>query len=69
MECAGGLAHDGENDILDIMPENIHQRTGIIMGSKHDVEECRQYHKKHSEAKKTELEANKSQSQNVKPSN
>jgi fructose-1,6-bisphosphatase I len=46
MECAGGLAHDGENDILDILPNNIHQRTGIIMGSKHDVEECRQYHKK-----------------------
>lgn len=37
-EQAGGLAIDGSNRILDIQPENIHQRTPLILGSKVEVE-------------------------------
>lgn len=37
-EQAGGRAIDGEGNILDIMPESIHQRVPLIIGSKWDVE-------------------------------
>lgn len=46
MECAGGVAHDGLEDILDIVPTDIHERTGIFMGSKKETEIIRDYHKK-----------------------
>lgn len=42
LEQAGGLATTGKMPILDIVPESIHQRTPIILGSKDDVEECMQ---------------------------
>ncbi|KYN37751.1 Fructose-1,6-bisphosphatase 1 [Trachymyrmex septentrionalis] len=34
---AGGLATNGKINILDIVPENIHQRSPIFLGSKDDV--------------------------------
>ena len=37
VEQAGGAAIDGERDILDIKPAALHQRTPLIIGSKHDV--------------------------------
>jgi len=37
-EQAGGLASDGERRILDIVPEELHQRTPLYMGSKEYVE-------------------------------
>lgn len=52
MECAGGASHDGLTDILDLVPTQIHQRSGIIIGSKLDVEECREFYRKHAEASK-----------------
>ncbi|AOS82983.1 fructose-bisphosphatase [Chlorobaculum limnaeum] len=36
-EQAGGRATDGERRILDIQPEELHQRTPLYIGSKHDV--------------------------------
>lgn len=36
---AGGLATNGKVDILDIVPENIHQRSPIFLGSKDDVDD------------------------------
>lgn len=44
---AGGLASNGEVDILDIIPSNIHQRSAIFLGSKEDVEDVLQHIKKH----------------------
>ncbi len=38
IEQAGGKAIDGEGRILSIQPDSIHQRTGIIIGSKNMVE-------------------------------
>jgi len=35
---AGGMATDGETDILDIEPDEIHQRVPLYIGSKKDVE-------------------------------
>src|SRR5213592_2824533 len=37
VEQAGGAAIDGERDILDIKPSELHQRTPLIIGSKRDV--------------------------------
>jgi len=38
MKQAGGLSTDGEKDILEIEPEEIHQRVPLYLGSKKDVE-------------------------------
>lgn len=37
IEQAGGLATDGINNILDIEPQELHQRTPLFIGSKTDV--------------------------------
>lgn len=37
---AGGKASTGRIDILDIIPESIHQRSPIYLGSTADVEEA-----------------------------
>ena len=37
VEQAGGAAIDGKQDILDIEPHTLHQRTPLIIGSKRDV--------------------------------
>ncbi|RLU17079.1 hypothetical protein DMN91_011148 [Ooceraea biroi] len=52
---AGGLATNGRIDILDIVPESIHQRSPIFLGSKDDVNDCvcptfRRYARRHAEA-------------------
>lgn len=39
-ESAGGLASDGENRILDIVPTGLHQRTPLFIGSADDVREA-----------------------------
>lgn len=40
---AGGKASTGKIDILDVVPEAIHQRVPIYLGSKLDVEEALTY--------------------------
>jgi fructose-1,6-bisphosphatase I len=37
-EQAGGLATDGRARILDLAATELHQRTPLVIGSKHDVE-------------------------------
>ncbi|MCK4658633.1 MAG: class 1 fructose-bisphosphatase [Phycisphaerae bacterium] len=37
-EQAGGAASDGQMRILDKCPDTLHQRTPLILGSKHEVE-------------------------------
>src|SRR5947207_3533775 len=37
-EQAGGLATDGQNRILDIQPDSLHQRTSLVVGSREEVE-------------------------------
>lgn len=43
IEQAGGRATDGKQDILDIQPENIHQRVPLIIGSKWEVDTYMEY--------------------------
>ena len=49
IEQAGGLATTGTQPILDLKPEKIHQRVPIFMGSKDDVEEVIECHRKFPE--------------------
>jgi fructose-1,6-bisphosphatase I len=46
IHCAGGAATDGINDLMDLVPTKIHQRTSIILGSKLDVEEVKEFYQK-----------------------
>ena len=47
MEKAGGKATNGTTNILDLKPENIHQRVPVILGSPTDVDEYTEIVKKH----------------------
>ncbi|KAL4347036.1 hypothetical protein GQ457_17G006900 [Hibiscus cannabinus] len=43
IEQAGGIAIDGEQRILDIIPEQVHQRTPIFLGSPDEVQKLQKY--------------------------
>lgn len=44
VEQAGGRASTGRADILDVAPNNLHQRIPVILGSKEEVERVVGYH-------------------------
>ena len=44
VEQAGGLSHTGRERIMDIQPDELHQRVPVILGSKNEVERVIQYH-------------------------
>jgi fructose-1,6-bisphosphatase I len=44
VEQAGGAATDGSKRILDIEPTALHQRVGVVLGSKNEVERVTRYH-------------------------
>ena len=44
VEQAGGAATDGRQRILDIQPEGLHQRVGVVLGSKREVDRVTRYH-------------------------
>ncbi len=44
IEQAGGMASTGRARIMDLIPEDIHQRVPVIMGSKCEVERVVSYH-------------------------
>uniref|UniRef100_A0A8B9SC63 Fructose-1,6-bisphosphatase 1 n=1 Tax=Apteryx owenii TaxID=8824 RepID=A0A8B9SC63_APTOW len=48
IEKAGGIATTGHQAVLDIVPENIHQRVPVVLGSPDDVKEYLEIVKKHS---------------------
>lgn len=39
IEQAGGMASDGTQPILDIVPDSLHQRSPIFIGSAEDVKD------------------------------
>lgn len=39
MEQAGGLATTGKDRVMDVIPDSVHQRLPLILGSKDDVQE------------------------------
>lgn len=46
-EVAGGAASDGHKRILDIQPQTLHDRTGLIIGPKADVALAEEYIRKY----------------------
>jgi fructose-1,6-bisphosphatase I len=44
VEQAGGAATNGRQRILDIQPTALHQRVGVILGSKNEVERITRFH-------------------------
>ena len=44
IEQAGGLATNGKDRILDIVPSKLHERVSVVLGSKHEVQRVTAYH-------------------------
>ncbi|MES2974252.1 MAG: class 1 fructose-bisphosphatase [Pseudomonadota bacterium] len=44
MEQAGGRASTGRQPVLDVQPSSLHQRIGLVFGSKNEVERIERYH-------------------------
>lgn len=44
IEQAGGMASNGKEDILSIVPQTLHQRVAVILGSKNEVQRIINYH-------------------------
>jgi fructose-1,6-bisphosphatase I/sedoheptulose-1,7-bisphosphatase len=44
IEQAGGRASDGRGRALDVQPESLHQRCGLVFGSAAEVERIERYH-------------------------
>ncbi|MGE5769203.1 MAG: class 1 fructose-bisphosphatase [Betaproteobacteria bacterium] len=47
MEQAGGAASTGRGRIMDVVPETLHQRVPVILGSKNEVERLERYHQEY----------------------
>jgi fructose-1,6-bisphosphatase I len=45
VEQAGGAAIEGRQRILDVQPKALHQRIGVILGSRREVERVGQYYR------------------------
>ncbi|MCA9321701.1 MAG: class 1 fructose-bisphosphatase [Planctomycetes bacterium] len=52
-EQAGGMAVDGHRRILEIVPESLHMRTPLFIGSTAQVEEAMQFVAKYGDAEST----------------
>ena len=48
VEQAGGRATTGRERVLDVMPESLHQRVPLILGSRNEVERIERYHAEHA---------------------
>jgi fructose-1,6-bisphosphatase I len=44
VEQAGGASSTGRMDIMDVEPNDLHQRIPVILGSKAEVERVASYH-------------------------
>ena len=44
IEQAGGAATNGKERILDIQPDQLHQRVSVMLGSKNEVDRVTRYH-------------------------
>lgn len=47
IEQAGGASSTGRGRILEVQPEQIHQRVPVILGSRNEVERVQRYHLEH----------------------
>jgi len=54
MEQAGGRASTGREPMMDVVPTTLHQRIGLVFGSKNEVERIERYHREPAQAKEGE---------------
>jgi fructose-1,6-bisphosphatase I len=52
VEQAGGYASTGTQNILDVEPEDLHQRVPFFVGSTEDIKDVERFIKKHDFAEK-----------------
>ncbi|MBT9490575.1 MAG: class 1 fructose-bisphosphatase [Rubrivivax sp.] len=52
MEQAGGRASTGRQPVLGVKPSSLHQRIGLVFGSKNEVERIERYHHEPQEDEK-----------------
>jgi fructose-1,6-bisphosphatase I/sedoheptulose-1,7-bisphosphatase len=45
MEQAGGRASTGRQPVLGVVPTSLHQRIGLVFGSRNEVERIERYHR------------------------
>ena len=57
MEQAGGKATTGRQKLLGIVPDHIHQRISVIMGSKEEVERVERYYEEHEKGEDVEFKS------------
>jgi len=48
VEQAGGRASTGQEPMMKVVPQELHQRIGFVFGSSEEVERIEQYHRDHS---------------------
>jgi fructose-1,6-bisphosphatase I len=46
IEQAGGASTNGKERILDLLPNQLHERVSVILGSKNEVDRLTGYHQK-----------------------
>jgi len=49
VEQAGGRASTGHGALLELEPEDIHQRVPVMLGSRCEIERLERYHREHAE--------------------
>lgn len=49
MEQAGGRASTGRIPVLEVPPQALHQRIGLVFGSRNEVERIERYHREHDD--------------------
>jgi len=54
MEQAGGRASTGREPMMDVVPTTLHQRIGLVFGSKNEVERIERYHREPAQSKEGE---------------
>jgi fructose-1,6-bisphosphatase I len=52
VEQAGGVATTGRERIMELQPKSLHQRVGVLLGSKNEVERLQRYHQEHEASQK-----------------
>ena len=56
LEQAGGRASTGRGPVMQLQPQGLHQRIGLVFGSKHEVERIERYHDEPFPLKKADFE-------------
>jgi fructose-1,6-bisphosphatase len=57
VEQAGGRASTGRERLLEVVPQDLHQRVPVVLGSRNEVERIERYHRAHDAGEDHEFES------------